>query len=150
MDTCSPVDCRFLFSDYLFSSHPTLGPSFMGWNKKGWFGEKDAVICRVTSRFSCEKWNLPVPGWCLLLVTGLAPATEPIYWALFLARMASLVAQAVKNPSAVWEAWVWSLVWEELLEERMATHSSILVWKIPWTEQSGGLQSMGLQTVRHD
>ena len=42
------------------------------------------------------------------------------------------------------------LVWEDPLEEEMATHSSILAWKIPWTEEPGGLQSMGLQRVRHD
>ena len=46
--------------------------------------------------------------------------------------------------------WVLSLGWEEPLEEEMATYSSILAWKIPWTEEPGGLHSMGLQTVRHD
>ena len=45
---------------------------------------------------------------------------------------------------------VWSLGWEDPLEEVMATHSSILAWRIPWTEGPGGLQSMGLQTVGHD
>ena len=91
-------------------------------------------ILLVTCRLSCEKWNLPVPGWHLLLVTRLAPANEPIYWALLLAGMASLMAQVVKNPPAMWEAWVWFPGWEELLQEGMATHSSILVWKTPWTE----------------
>ena len=43
-----------------------------------------------------------------------------------------------------------SLGWEDPLEEEMATHSSILAWEIPWTEAPGGLQSMGLQRVRHD
>ena len=46
--------------------------------------------------------------------------------------------------------WVRSLGWEDPLEEEMATHSSILSWKIPWTEESGGLQSMGSQRVGHD
>ena len=46
--------------------------------------------------------------------------------------------------------WVWSLGWEDPLEKEMATHSSILVWEIPRTEEPGGLQSMGLQRVRHD
>ena len=46
--------------------------------------------------------------------------------------------------------WVRSLGWENLLEEGMATHSSILAWRIPWTEESGGLQSMGLQRIGHD
>ena len=51
----------------------------------------------------------------------------------------------VKNPPAKQETWVQSLSWEDPLEKEMATHSSILAWKIPWTEESGGLQSMGLQ-----
>ena len=63
---------------------------------------------------------------------------------------ASLVAQLVKNPSALWETWVQSLGWEYPLEEGIATHSSILAWRIPWTEKPGGLQSMGSQRVRHD
>ena len=45
---------------------------------------------------------------------------------------------------------VQSLSWEDSLEEEMATHSSILVWKIPWTEEPGELQSMGSQAIRHD
>ena len=53
----------------------------------------------------------------------------------------------VKNPPAVREAWVPSLGGEDLLEEGMATHSSILAWRIPWTEEPGRLQSMGLQRV---
>ena len=48
------------------------------------------------------------------------------------------------------ETWVPSLGWEDPLEEGMATHSNILAWKIPWTEEPGGLQSMGLQLVEHD
>ena len=63
---------------------------------------------------------------------------------------ASLVAQLVKNLPAMWETWVQSVDWEDLLEKGMATHSSILAWRIPWTEESGGLQSMGLQRVGHD
>ena len=63
---------------------------------------------------------------------------------------ASLVAQTVKNPPAMWETWVQSLGWEDPLEEGMATHSSILAWRIPWTEEPGGLQSMGSQRVGHD
>ena len=56
---------------------------------------------------------------------------------------ASLVAQMVKNPPAVQETWVRSLGWEDPLEKEMATHSSVLAWRIPWTEEPGGLQSMG-------
>ena len=60
------------------------------------------------------------------------------------------VAQTVKHLPAMWETWVQSLGWEDLLEKKMATHSSILAWKIPWTEESGRLQSMGLQRVGHN
>ena len=63
---------------------------------------------------------------------------------------ASLVAHLVKNPPAMWETWVWSLSGEDPLEKGMATHSSILAWRIPWTEEPGRLQSMGSQRVRHD
>ena len=63
---------------------------------------------------------------------------------------AFLVAQTVKNLPAVWETWIQSLGWEDPLEEAMATHSSILPWRIPWTEEPGGLQSMGPQRVGHD
>ena len=48
------------------------------------------------------------------------------------------------------ETWAQSLGWEDPLEQEMATHSSILAWKISWTEEPGRLQSMGLQRVRHD
>ena len=65
-------------------------------------------------------------------------------------RGASLVAQSVKNLPAVQETWVRSLGWEDPLEKEMATHSSILAWKISWTEEHGGLQSMGSQRVGHD
>ena len=63
---------------------------------------------------------------------------------------ASLVAQMVKNPPAVQETWVPSLDQEDPLEKGMATHSSTLAWRIPWAEDPGRLQSMGLQRVRHD
>ena len=61
-----------------------------------------------------------------------------------------LVAQTVRSLPAVQEAWVRSLGGEDLLEKEMATHSSILAWKIPWTEEPVGLQSMGSQRVEHD
>ena len=67
-----------------------------------------------------------------------------------LLHWASLVAQKVKHLPAVWETWVWSLGREDPLEKEMATHSSILAWRIPWTEEPGRLQSTGWQTVRHD
>ena len=59
---------------------------------------------------------------------------------------ASLVAQIVKNLSAMRETQVQSLTWEDPLEKEMAIHSSILAWEIPWTEEPGELQVMGLQS----
>ena len=56
----------------------------------------------------------------------------------------------VKNPRAMQEIWVRSLGWEDPLEDGIATHSSILAWRIPWTEEPGGLQSMGSLRVGHD
>ena len=64
--------------------------------------------------------------------------------------MSPLVAQMVKNLPAMQETWVGSLSREDPLEKRMATHSSILAWRIPRTEEPGGPQYMGLQRVRHD
>ena len=62
----------------------------------------------------------------------------------------SLVAQRLKCLPAMWETWVRSLGREDPLEKEMATHSSILAWRIPWTEEPGRLQSMGSQRVGHD
>ena len=64
--------------------------------------------------------------------------------------VASLVAQMVKHLPARWETRVWPLGQEDPLEKEMATHSSTLAWKIPWTEEPDRLQSMGLQRVGHD
>ena len=62
----------------------------------------------------------------------------------------SLVAQSVKILLAMRETQVQSLDWEDILEKEMATHSSILAWRIPWIEEPGGLLSMGSQRVRHN
>ena len=62
----------------------------------------------------------------------------------------SLVAQMVKHLPTMRKTWVQSLDWEDLLEKEMATHSSILACKIPWTEEPGGLPSMGSHRVGHD
>ena len=65
-------------------------------------------------------------------------------------KVTSLVAQPVKRLPAMLETRVWTPGWEDLLEKEMATHSSILAWKIPWTEEPLRLQSMGSQRVGHD
>ena len=61
----------------------------------------------------------------------------------------ALVSPMVKNPLAMQETWIPSLGWEDPLEECMAIHSIILAWRIPWTEEPGGLESMGSQSVGH-
>ena len=63
---------------------------------------------------------------------------------------ASLVAQMVRSLPAIQETWVCSLVQEDALKKEMVTHSTILAWRIPWTEEPGKLQSMGLQRVGQD
>ena len=80
------------------------------------------------------------------------PKTADIYLFIYFKR-ASQVALVVKNPPANAgdiRSCVRSLGWEDPLKEGMATHSSILVWRIPWTEDPVGLQSIALQRVRHD
>ena len=62
----------------------------------------------------------------------------------------TMVAQTVKNLPAMKETWVWSLGWEDPLEKGMTIHSSIIAWRILWTEDPSGLQFMGLQRVRLD
>ena len=62
----------------------------------------------------------------------------------------SLVVQMVKSLPAIQETWVQSLGREDPLEQEMAIHSNILAWKIPWTDEPGGQQSMGSRRVRHD
>ena len=69
---------------------------------------------------------------------------------MYFAYEASLVAQTVKNPPEMRETQVRSLGWEDPLEKEMTTHSSILAWRIPWTEELGGPQSTGSQRVGRD
>ena len=64
--------------------------------------------------------------------------------------MCGLPCGSVKNLPAMWETQVWSTGWKDPLKKGMATHSSILAWRIPWTEEPGGLQSMVSQRVGHD
>ena len=71
-------------------------------------------------------------------------------WKATFSIWATLVTQMVKNLPSVQEIGVRSLGQEDQLEMGIATHFSILAWRIPWTEEPGGLQSMGLQRVRHD
>ena len=72
------------------------------------------------------------------------------YLCIYNNSLASLVAQTVKNLPAVQETWVRPLDLEDPLEEGMATHSSIIAWRTPWTEELEGLRPMRSQRVRHD
>ena len=94
-----------------------------------------------------------------MVLTVITTPLPPKTFHLFIPQMfteshlctrASLVALMVKNLPAMQKTWVHSLGWEDPLEKGMATHSSILAWKIPWTKEPGGLQSMGLQRVWFD
>ena len=80
-----------------------------------------------------------------MLTTSLFEVLFQVFFKLSTEDMASLVAQSVKNLPAVQETGLPSLGREDPLEKEMATHSSVPAWEIPWTEEPGGLQSMGSQ-----
>ena len=83
-------------------------------------------------------------------VQGTSWTRPALLFFFFLSLNFTLVAQTVKRLPIMQETRVWSLGWEDTLEKAMATHSSTLAWKIPWTEEPGGLQSMGSLGVEHD
>ena len=72
------------------------------------------------------------------------------FFSFFISCLTSLVAQTVKLLPTIWEIWVQSLGWKDLLEKEMTTHFSTLAWKIPWKKEPGRLQCMGLQRVGYD
>ena len=88
----------------------------------------------------------------IFLTQGSNPGLQHCRQTLYHHRkaVASLVTQMVKNPRPMQETWVRSLGWEDPLEKRISTQSSILAWRIPRSEEPGGLQSMGSQRVGHD
>ena len=92
------------------------------------------LCCHVWAFSSCSKQGL-LSSWVCKFLTAVAPL---------------LVAQMVKNLPATQKTWVQSLGPEGLLQKGMATHSSILAWRSPWTEEHGSLQAMGSQRVEHD
>ena len=85
--------------------------------------------------------------WCFIVVLICIAVTISNVFHLF---WVFLVAQVVKNLPAMQETRVWFLGWKDSLEKGMATHSSILAWEIPWTDEPGGLQLIWLQRARHD
>ena len=88
------------------------------------------------------------PGRCRSPLLGLLNSKFGEKWAYWSKPFPG--GSVVKNLSAMPQTWVSSLGWEDPLEKEMTTHSSILAWEIPWTEEPGGVQSMGLHRVGHD
>ena len=109
-----------------------------------------ATQCRVLKKKKKKteiKGVRKEPGWRTLTLERLRHALSP---AVSKGNEASLVDQLVKNLPAMQETQVRSLAQEDPLEEGMTTRSSIIAWRTPWTEELGGLQSMGSQRVGHD
>ena len=102
------------------------------------------LFCFVSS------WRLSLSRNCQLMFLMTVALGRPVKNNPSTVGLASVVIQMVKQLPAMRETWVRSLGWEDPLEKEMATHSSILAWKIPWMEEPGRLQSMGSQRVGYD
>ena len=120
----------------------------------GWWLSQDQLVLRLPIG---PYWilNLAFPIWerfwlSFIWFYGFPVFLLGIFYLDHLYFIYPVVAQTVKRLPAVWETQVRSLGWEDPLEKEMPTHSRTLAWKIPWTEEPGGLQSLGLQRVRHD
>ena len=93
--------------------------------------------------------NISLTRWTFVgKVISLLLNTLSRFVIALLPRGLPCVAQTVMKLSAMWKTWAQSLGWEDPLEKEMETHASILAWRIPWTKESGGLQSMGSHRVR--
>ena len=117
-----------------------------------WPRNQTRVSCIAGGFFT--SWAIreaPVTPWVGSILWPLAPFDSRLTICIGLWRfLASLMAHMAKDPPATRETWVWSLGQEDSLEKGTATHSSILYWRIPRTEEPGRLQFMGSQGVRHD
>ena len=129
---------------------------FSGWEElllSSWSQLKEQGFI-IPSKESHKNKRSVKKSSCLLDRCWLMIAAMVVFIFKFLLRCnwhtLSLVAQLVKNPPVMQETRVRSLGGEDHLEKEMATHSSILAWKTPWTEKPGRLQSMGSPRVRHD
>ena len=121
---------------------PHISPSHKPLNQRELTERQSIFLCF---------WLLCIWGCLFVSLTDLSIGMclfFSLIWKNSLHMRASLVAQMVKNLPAMWETKVWSLGWEDPLEKGMATHFSIFAWRIPWTEQPGRLQFMGLKRVR--
>ena len=130
--------CRIETLDFLERTSGFWGPSQL-WASAPGVG----FLVRLCHRPSYLLWCGPSPSM----------GFQGLHWqadSLPLAPTEKPGDPVVRNPPAMQEMWVWFLGLEDLLEKEMATCSCILAWKIPWTEEPGGLQSMGSQRVRRD
>ena len=129
-------------------------------SRSWWWTGRPGVLWFMGSQRVRHDWATEL-NWTPLLFPTLGPALylHPFHTStggsfyrplLSWTSLAQTVAQTVKNRPAMQETQVQSLGREDPLEKGMATHCSILAWRIPWTEESGGLQSMGSQRVSHD
>ena len=111
-------------------------------------GAWQAIVHSVTKSRTRLKWpsmhtHISLKYWCLTFLPFMNNMNLP--WV-----RASLVAQRERIHLPMQETWLWSLGREDPLKEGMATHSSILAWRIPWTEEPGGLKSIGSERVEYD
>ena len=117
-------------------------------------GHSNRCVKASFSLMTCDMEHLPwkMLIFHLLIFFGVVSvkAFGPLFYLGCLCIWASLVAQRLKRLPAMWETWVQSLGREDPLEKEMATHSSILAWRILWMEEPDGLQFMGSQRVGHD
>ena len=123
------------------------------WDLVTWTGFEPR--CPTLGAWSLSHWmtrEVPSLIFSMVFLVSILFISTLIFVISFLLTLgwAFLVAQMIKNLPTMQETQVGFLGWEDLLEKGMATHSSILAWRIPWTEETGGLQSIGLQRVRHN
>ena len=118
------------------------------WTQVSYFA--GGIFTSWAKREAQEHWSgYPIPSPEDLPDPGIEPGSSCPAGGFF-TNWAMREAQMVKNLPEMQETWVWSLGWEDPLENGMATHSSIQAWRIPWTEDPGRLQSMGSQRAGHD
>ena len=120
-----------------------------------WLPESDSLSWRSRNQYFpnislCDSEVQTGKQWDIVSKERCESIWSPRFLLQFCGLRASFIAQLVKNLPTVQETRVWSLSREDPLEKEMATHSSVLAWKIPWTEEPGGLQSMGSPRGRHD
>ena len=125
-----------------------IGLMALGYGNLNWDKSRNRFLKIWWSAGSCMNSKVAFFSCTMKALTRRCPNTGPFLKLMY--DWAFLVAQMVKNLPAMQETWVWSMGQEDPLEGEMTTYSSILAWRIPWTEEPGRLQSMRSQRVRHD